>query len=279
LSEIIFGLLSAITWGGGDFAGGVASRRVGAFKAVFYGESIGLVFLFAAIPLVNETIPAIGGLLSAALAGTIGSLGLLILYQAIANGKMSIAMPVSALLAAVLPVVVSAISEGLPGRLQMIGFGLALIAIWLISQDAHDNRLVLEKLSDLRLPLFAGLCFGTYFVLIHNSTQQATLWPMIASRSGGTLLMLVVLFVRKEPFRAPLNAFPLISINAIMDVGGNLFYILAGQTGRLDVAAVLSSLYPGVTVILAWLLLKEHISSGQRVGILFALIAIGLMTV
>ena len=237
---IFFGLLSAIVWGGGDFAGGLASRRVGAWRAVFYAEIIGLALLLAALAIYREGLISTRGLLLGASAGAVGSLGLLALYRAMQVGKMSIAAPVSALLAALLPVVVGALTAGLPPLTQMAGVGLALLSIWLVSQTEGDARLRLERLSDLRLPLLAGIGFGTYFILIHGVAQEATLWPMIASRAGGTLVLVVVLFLRRESAHIPRAGWPLVTLSGTLDVGGNLFYVLAAQAGRMDIAAVLS---------------------------------------
>lgn len=276
---ILFGLLSAIVWGGGDFVGGLASRRVGAWRAVFYAEIIGLALLLAALGFYREKPISTRGLLLGAAAGAIGSLGLLALYGAMQVGKMSIAAPVSALLAALLPVVVGALTVGLPPLTQVAGVGLALLSIWLVSQTEGDARLRLERFSDLRLPLLAGMGFGTYFILIHGVAQEATLWPMIASRTGGTLVLVVVLLLRREAANIPRAGWPLVALSGTFDVGGNLFYVLAAQAGRMDIAAVLSSLYPGMTALLAWFVLKERISGGQRLGILTALAAIVLMTV
>lgn len=276
---ILFGLLSAVVWGGGDFAGGLASRRVGAWRAVFYAEMIGLAALLVALAIFQEGLLSVRGLLLGASAGAIGSLGLLALYRAMQVGKMSIAAPVSALLAALLPVLVGALTVGLPPLTQVAGVGLALLSIWLVSQTDGDARLHLERLSDLRLPLLAGIGFGTYFILIHGAAQEATLWPMIASRSGGTLVLVVVLLLRGESPKIPRAGWPLVALSGMLDVGGNLFYVLAAQTGRMDIAAVLSSLYPGMTALLAWFVLKERISGGQRLGILTALAAIILMTI
>jgi drug/metabolite transporter (DMT)-like permease len=276
---ILFGLLSAIVWGGGDFVGGLASRRVGAWRAVFYAEIIGLALLLAALGIYREGLISTRGLLLGASAGAIGSLGLLALYRAMEVGKMSIAAPVSALLAALLPVVVGALTAGLPPLTQVAGVGLALLSIWLVSQTDGDGKPRLERLSDLRLPLVAGIGFGTYFILIHGVAQEATLWPMIASRAGGTLVLVVVLFLRRESPGIPRAGWPLVTLSGCLDVGGNLFYVLAAQSGRMDIAAVLSSLYPGMTALLAWFVLKEHISNGQKLGILAALAAIVLMTI
>ena len=278
--SIIYGLFSALTWGGGDFFGGLASRKTGAYRAVFYAEILGLILLLMGLVFYREPLPSWQSLLISGAAGAIGSFGLLTLYQAITTGRMSIAAPVSALLAAALPVAVGAFTEGLPPITKLLGFALALLAVWLVAQE-HSQKSQIMRLADLRLPLLAGLGFGTYFVLMHMSSTTAVLWPMIASRSAGTVALLVFLFAKKhaewkivEP-----GAWVLVSLNAILDVGGNVFYILAGQTGRMDVSAVLSSLFPGTTVLLAWLILKEKINRVQWLGILCALVAIGLMTI
>ncbi len=163
----------------------------------------------------------------------------------------------------------------------MVGFGFALAAVWLISQDGAGSRFHIDRLSDLRLPLLAGLGFGSYFVFMSFATQatSSTFWPMIASRLAGTLLLLVLVLNRRESFSVPRDAWRVVLMNAVLDVTGNLFYILALRTGRLDISAVLSSLYPGATVMLAWFILRERLSGKQWLGIGTALFAIALLTI
>jgi len=280
LLSILFGLTSALTWGAGDFAGGLSSRKLGAYRAVLFGDFFGLLLLFVAAGIYREDFPALYPLLIAALAGMLGSMGLLVLYFSMIKGQMSIAAPVSALLAATLPVIVGGMLDGLPKPLQFLGFGFALVAVWMISQGDSNEKFHIGRLADLRLPLLAGLGFGSYFVLMGAATRAttSTFWPMISSRTAGTLLLLAFVLARRELLGVPRNAWKVVLANAILDVSGNLFYILALKTGRLDVSAVLSSLYPGATVLLAWLILKERISRNQWLGIVAALIAIALMT-
>jgi drug/metabolite transporter (DMT)-like permease len=204
---------------------------------------------------------------------------MLILYYAMGSGQMSIAAPVSALFTALLPVVASAVLEGfVSSPLKLFGFFVALTAIWLVAQGTgHTSRRA--RLADLRLPLLSGLCFGVYFILTHQATRETLLWPLMISRIFGTLTVAVFLFARREPWRVQGRpAWAFIVLNGSLDILGNAFYILAGQYGRLDVAAILSSLYPGSTVLLAWLILKEKISTPQKLGILAALTAIVFMT-
>ena len=279
--SIIFGLASALTWGAGDFTGGLAARRVGAYRSVFYAEVIGTIFLFIVIGFTGETMPGTRTMIFAALAGMMGSVGLMLLYHAMSVGMMSIAAPVSALLAAALPVAVGMFTEGLPDVLTVIGFGFALFAVWMVSQSEGGVKDILSHLSDLKLPLTAGLGFGFYFVLMHEATSEgsAVIWPMVFSRAGGMLLITTYLIVTRANWKIEPGALPIISVNGILDLGGNFFFILAGQAGRLDVASVLSSLFPGATVILSWIILKERLNRNQWIGVVCALTAIVLMTI
>jgi drug/metabolite transporter (DMT)-like permease len=276
LLSILFGLTSAISWGAGDFTGGLASRRTGAYRAVFYGEVFGSIIILVVAMIVWEPIPAWPIWVLALVGGALGTTGLLLLYHSMTKGLMSIAAPVSALLAAILPVIVGSFTESLPTLLTFIGFGFALAAVWLISQSKVGVKDILSHIADLRLPLLSGVGFGLYFVLIHTATRVDTYWPMVASRMGGVLILALYMTVRRETWKVEKVAWTMILLYGILDIGGNLFFVLAGQAGRLDVAAVLSSLYPGSTVILAWLFLKERLSRTQWIGIIAALIAIVL---
>jgi drug/metabolite transporter (DMT)-like permease len=276
--SIFYGLTSAIVWGAGDFTGGLASRKAGPYRTVMLSEAFGLLLVLAAALLTGAPVPAWPDLAWATLAGALGCSGLTLLYKSFADGQMSIAAPVSALTSAALPIAAGTLLEGFPGALKLAGFALALAAIWLISRDYGPARPAQIHLRDLRLPLIAGFFFGLYFILMDRGTQSTVLWPMIASRAAGSLVIALYVLSRGGPLLPERRTWPLIALNAVLDIGGNALYILAARAGRLDVAAVLGSLYPGSTVLLAWLLLKEKINRWQAAGILAALIAIVLMT-
>ena len=275
----LFGLLSALTWGAGDFGGGLASRRAGFYRAAFYGEFTGILFLVIMLGIVREPLPAGPDWAWNTSAGAMGAIGLLLLYRSLAEGQMSVAAPVSALMAAILPVIASSLTEGLPGVTKYMGFALALAAIWLISQGEGHRKLLYLHLADLRLPLLAGVCFGVYFILIHQGSRNATIWPMMTARITGSIVLFFFAMVNHQLHWPNRHVAPLVFLNAAGDIAGNTFYILAGQVGRLDVAAVLGSLYPGTTVLLAGLVLHERLNRSQWIGILAALAAIVLMTI
>jgi drug/metabolite transporter (DMT)-like permease len=161
----------------------------------------------------------------------------------------------------------------------MAGFVLALAAIWFISQPDGGPKSLRLRLADLSLPLIAGISFGVYLILIHRGSQNGLFWPMVSSRFSGVVTMVVYTLVTRQPFLPSKPVWPLLVLNGILDISGNGLYILAGQAGRMDVAAVLASLYPASTVLLAGLFLHERLNRLQLAGILAALAAIVLMTV
>jgi drug/metabolite transporter (DMT)-like permease len=278
LLSVFYGLISAIGWGAADFAGGLASKKSSPYQVLFLAEVAGLVPLALAAMILRERVPAPPAWAWGAAASVVGTIGLLILYQALADGHMTVAAPVSALLAAVVPVLVGGITEGWPGTLTLLGFVLALTSIWIISQNGESRDLRLN-LRTLRLPFVAGLFFGFYFVMIHEATRDSFFWPLVSARLAGTVVMIAYALALRGPMLPIRSVWPIVILGGVLDVSGNIFYVLASQTGRLDVAAVLGALYPASTVLLAWLILKERISRLQGFGILLALTSIALLTV
>jgi drug/metabolite transporter (DMT)-like permease len=274
LAPIVFGLTSAACWGAADFCGGLAAKRTQAYRVVISSQIISVFMLLVLAILTQEAPLPIDRVLLSGVAGMFGAVGMLALYRALADGHMGVAAPVSAVVAAAVPVIAGAFIEGLPETPQLIGFGLAFIAVWLISQTTHAT----VHLNDLGLPFLAGLGFGIFFVIIGNVGQSAVWWPLIAARFGSLSLLLGLTLLRKQAQIVERPLITLAVIIGVLEVGGNACYILARQAGRLDVAAVLASLYPATTVLLARLILKEHVGRSQVMGIAAALAAIVLIT-
>ena len=270
--SILYGILSAATWGAADFIGGLASKRTSPYRVLFLGALAGLVPFFGLAVLTRELIPPVRDMLWAGLASLLGLGGLIFLYRALASGQMTIAAPVSAVFAGLIPVVFAFFTEGLPSVTTLTGFLLAFISVWLISQS--DGKHIRFSISDLRLPLISGLFFGLYFIAIHQATLNAFFWPLVSARSTGLIALGSFALLSRQPVMPPRDLWGPVILNGILDIGGNGFYVLAARTGRLDVAAVLGALYPASTVLLAWMFLKERISWIQTVGILFAFAAI-----
>jgi drug/metabolite transporter (DMT)-like permease len=274
--SILYGILSAGTWGAADFIGGIASKRTSPYRVLFLAEIAGMVPFTLLALLLREPLPPVSDMLIGAGSSLIGLGGLLLLYRALASGQMTVAAPVSALFAAFIPVVFGLLALGVPSIATLAGFALAFAAVWFISQTEITNWRF--TLADLRLPLLSGLFFGLYFLTLHRATLNAFFWPLAAARFAGFVgLGLYALFTRK-PALPPREVWGFCTVNGVLDIGGNAFYILAAQTGRLDVAAVLSALYPASTVLLAWIFLKERLTWTQTLGVVLAFIAIILFT-
>lgn len=276
LLSIIYGILSAATWGAGDFIGGLASKQTSPYRVLFLAEIAGMIPFTVLALLLREPMPPASDMLVGAGSSLIGLAGLLFLYRALASNQMTIAAPVSALFAALIPVIFGFFTLGVPSTTTLIGFVLAFAAVWLISQTDMTNWRF--SLWELRLALLSGFFFGLYFLTLHRATLNAFFWPLAAARFAGFLALGVYALLARQPALPPRNIWGLSVVNGLLDIGGNAFYVLAAQTGRLDVAAVLSALYPASTVLLAWIFLKERITWLQTVGVLLAFIAIVLFT-
>lgn len=273
----LFGLLAALSWGTGDFAGGIASRKIGPYRAVMFAEGIGLAVVSFIMLFFPEALLDLRSVLWSIVAGIVGTIGLIAFFEAMRRGRLSVVAPLSALLGAIVPVVVGGIMDGLPKASVLIGMGLALIAIVLVSREetSEEDK---EKAPYLHIPILAGSAFGLYFILIHQASQNYVWGPLLIARTSGMLSVALFLLIKRGDFSVPAGNWRLLAVNGIFDVGGNAFYILASQAGRMDVSAVLSSLYSGVTVFLAWIILKEKLQVTQWIGIVLALVAIILMT-
>ncbi|HXF84782.1 MAG TPA: DMT family transporter [Anaerolineales bacterium] len=270
--SVLYGLASSLSWGAADFIGGLASKTTSPYRVLYLAEIAGLIPFLALALLTGEALPSAADLLWGACASIIGLMGLLLLYRALAEGQMTIAAPVSALLAALIPVIFGLFTLEIPPWTTLIGFGFALLAVWLVSQN--DSTTWRFAFSDLRLPLLSGFFFGLYFLTLHKATLNAFFWPLVSARFAGFVAIGLFALITRRPAMPPREVWGYSLFNGVIDIAGNGFYILAAQTGRLDVAAVLSSLYPAATALLAWIFLKERLTFLQTIGVCFAFTAI-----
>jgi len=272
---VLLGLATALTWGAADFGGGIAAKRTNAYGVVIVSH-IGSGIVTAVVALIiGEAVPPLQNWLLGVSAGVAGGTGLMLLYRALAEGKMSIAAPVSAVVAASLPVVFGGLTQGFPAAVTLLGFALALASVWLL---ASDNGIVRASLKELALPVVSGILFGLFFVLIALAGRQATFWTVASSRIGSVASLLAFSFLTRQDWQPARQHWGLLVLIGMIDVAGTVCFSTATQLGRLDVATVLSSLYPGATVLLAWIFLRETISRLQWVGVLLSLGAIVLLT-
>jgi drug/metabolite transporter (DMT)-like permease len=268
-----FGLGSAALWGAGDFSGGLAARKANVYAVALMAQAAGVVLLVALAVARAEPLPPSSDLGWGAAAGVMGAVGIAALYRALALGRMSIAAPVTAVVTAALPVLLSSISQGFPYPTQTVGFGLAVAGVWLISRSGGASR----PPGGTGLALLAGVGFGGFLVFIAQVRPPALFWPLAAAKVSSFFSVLAAARLVGKPRLPATSLLPLAALAGLLDAGGNALFVLAGQRGRLDVASILASLYPAATVLLARFVLGERVSRTQAIGIAAALVAVPLI--
>jgi drug/metabolite transporter (DMT)-like permease len=298
---VLLGLAAAVLYGSGDFLGGMATRRAHVLTVLTLVETAAVIV--AVVTAVLSGGPAsLPGLAWGFSAGAIGGLGLIIFYVGLAAGPMSVVAPVSGLVATVLPVAVALAEGERPGPGVYAGALLCLVAIVLASSAsetdepgppghtshtshtslAHPPRRLARAIA---YGTASGVSFGLFFLLIRNAGQSGEVWPVAAGRIGELAVVLAAAAVLRPGLLRGISGglrggIPLAAVSAgVIDVVANLCYVAATRIGAFGLAVVLASLYPGVTVLLARVVLGERLRWIQRVGLGLAAIGILLVTI
>ena len=256
-------LVSAVVYGAADFSGALASRRSNPFNA------LAIVSLTSTVLLPPGT-----DLLWAAAAGLAGSLGLVAFYRGLSIGSAAIVSPTAGVVGAAVPVLFVALTEGLPKPLQVLGFGLAILGIWLVTHS--DSTAEPVNREGFALAVAAGVAFGAFFLLIAHVETRSPFAPMAVGKITGFSLALLLLIGGRKPSLSAAGG-SLAIVSGVLDAAGNALYFLAQHITRLDVAVVLCSLYPASTVVLAYMALRQRISRMQAAGVAVCLLAIVLI--
>jgi drug/metabolite transporter (DMT)-like permease len=209
------------------------------------------------------------------LAGLAGGIGITGLYNGLAVGRMGVVAPITAVMAALIPVAAGVVLQGVPPPLVLVGIGLAILAVLLVSRgvDARDPNEP-DRPSGLRFAIVGGIGIGAFSVFVAQISDGHAFGPLTLIRATEAALIVGVVLVTRSAWRPERRLLPAISAVGVLDMAGNGFFILAVQAGSLAVAAVLSSLYPVTTVILAAVFLRERVTAIHAVGIGLAVVAI-----
>ncbi len=290
-NSVGLGLVAASTWGGSDFAGGLGARRSPALLLVASGHVVTLIVLMMMCWLGHAPFPHSVEFIEGAFGGLEGSLALALFYRALAMGAMGLTAALTGLLTALVPVLFALWSEGFPSPVAAGGLLLGLLAILLIAYSpGHSTPPVA-----LGLGAISGVGFGLQLILLKLAATGGVLWALTSARIGGVLGMGAILafaWPRRDlsdgqsrgksgnALTEPVwSGFWRLGIIAGgLDTIGNLGYTLAAHTGRLDVAAMVSSLYPGFTILLAAVILRERPSRRQTLGMAVALASVVLLS-
>ena len=278
---ILLGLAAAVLYGSGDFLGGLAARRAHVLAVLTLAEGAGAAVALAAATL-SPGSPSLAGLAWGIGAGLVGGLGLIIFYIGLAAGPMSVVAPVSGLVSTVLPVAVALADGERPGAGVYAGALLCLVAIVLASSAGQTSAAQRHARPGRAIAygIAAGFSFGLFFLLIRNAGQTGELWPVAAARIGELAVVLIAAAVLRPGLRLRRAGGSLLLVAAgagVIDVVANICYVAATRTGMFGLAVVLASLYPGITVLLARVVLGERLRWVQRAGL--GLAALGVLLV
>jgi drug/metabolite transporter (DMT)-like permease len=277
---VLLALASAVAYGLSDFFGGMLSRRTSVWPVAVMAQVGGAVFvLVPALFLPGE--PGMTALLWGALSGVGSGVGTVFLYRGLSTGRMSVVAPLSGVGAAVLPVLVGLLGGERPQLLAWLGIACALPAIWLVSAGEGDEGLTGEPVSRSSTGvldgILAGVGFGLLFAALGQVPEEAGLVPAGVGLAFATPVIIALAVALRHPWLPrDRHAFAATGVGAL-GAGATVLFQLATQSGLLSIAAVLSSLYPAFTVLLAVLVLREHIHRGQAFGLALAGLAVTLV--
>lgn len=280
----LLAFVSSLLYGAADFTGGLATRRAGVLPVVVVSQLSGLVLLLLMLPFLPAASPSRTDLLWGVSAALAGSVGVALLYHALAIGRMAVVAPTTAVCAVAIPVVVSVFLGERPGLLAVAGILLGVGSIVLVSQQtaadvgarAGNDRTALRLPTGVAVALGSGVAIGLFFLSLARTRPEAGMWPILMSRATSVTLFGAAVALGRRSLRMP-GALRLALICGAVDMAANALYLVAARVGPLSVVVTLSSLYPASTVLLARVVLGERLNGWQIAGAGCALAAIALI--
>ncbi|MGM0653518.1 MAG: EamA family transporter [Bacillota bacterium] len=276
-----YALLAAGLYGGADFSGGVATRRLNQYQVILLTALTGAA-LMAVLALVwQDGLPSLSSIGNAVVASIFGAIGLATLYNALAYGRASIVAPASAVVASAIPVVYAAVIQGLPSAVTFSGFILAAVGIWLTTRTElpYEEELAEKEAgAGLLQGVLSGLFFSGWFIFIARIEPGYIFSPFVFGKLASAAVGLLIISVKKLSLPNPVKS-PFAILAGLLDAMANVLYLVATFLTRVDIAAVLVCTYPAATVILAMLFFKEKISRPQALGVFICVLAIALIII
>lgn len=270
---IAFGLLAALSFGGGDFVGASAARRAGVLVVAAGTQLAGLVVLLVALAVVRPEIPQIDGIALGLVAGIAGGIGLAALFGGMAVGSMGLVAALSGAGSLVIPLIVGGLMGARVAPLQLVGIGAAAAAAGAASGASRGD----VGRRALLLSALAAAAFGTWYVLLDLAAEAADpLWTLALSRTASALVTGLLAVGRFDRSRYP---FRVVAAAGLLDVAGNALYIAARAEMAVGLAAALTGLYPIVTMLLARFILRERLAPLGLVGVALAVAAVVLISI
>lgn len=278
MAAVPLSLLAALCWGSADFIGGVVSRRNQIPGVMLTVLGVGFLLSLSYVLLASEALPSSHAILFAIIGGTVGSAGLTLFYLAMSLGKLGVVTPIAASGVAV-PVIVGIIGGDELPTLVAVGLALTVTGIILTSIEGSEEELEEDKDGGRKvvaIALLSAVGLGSYFVFSRVSYEESIGWTLVFGRSIAVPVLLAFVIVRHVVMPAGRDR-GLAITGGTFDVAATAFVGLALAGGALSVVAVLSSLYPVVTIFLAFFILRERLRPIQALGALLALAGVILI--
>jgi drug/metabolite transporter (DMT)-like permease len=277
---VVLALVSALAYGLSDFVGGLVSRRTSAWAVAVVGQSSSTVVTAAAAVFLPGS-PRPADFAWALVAGIGSGMGTGFLYRGFSSGRMSVVAPVSAVGAALVPALVGAVTGERPGLLVWVGVLAALPGIWLVSSSPQDPIVHGQPRESVAAGLvdgiLAGLGFGVLFAALGQVPDGAGWWPLAFAQLVSVPAVVLLALALRADWRPRGRAIRVAALCGPLGALATGAFLLATQHGFLTVAGVLASLYPASTVLLAALVLKEHVHRAQGVGLVLCGLAVALV--
>lgn len=273
---VLLGLLAAACYGAADFCGGLATRRSGMFAVAIVSQAMGFVLLLGVVPFFGGRLTQEGALYGA-IAGVCGAIGIVLLYHALSIGKMGVVSPITAVLAAALPVVAGLLRGDRLSSWQTAGIGIALAAVVLISLTTEPDGRFEFSTAGVREAIVSGIALGGFYIFLALAGKGAGLYPLACARFGSIICLLLVALALGRTITPVAVTLRIILLGGVVDMTANVLYVLAAYAGYLSIAAVLTSLYPASTVFLARIVLRERLANIQKFGVVLALAGVALI--
>ena len=274
LAVVALSLLASVGWGFSDFGGGLTSRSAPVLGVLGGSQAASLLVGIPLLLAVHEPAMRPVDLGISVLGGILGSTGLVFLYRGLSSGRMAVVAPVAAVLTATIPVVFGFITEGLPSVLGLIGIGAAAVSVILVSRPSDNAG---GGPSGLVYAVAAGTLFGLFTVVVSGLDDAFIISPLIVIRVASIAMIGTWIVIRRPAWRVPRRLWPALLLVGIGDMTATALYLTSIAIGPLAIAAILSSLYPVVTTILAAVVLRERVTPAHAAGIVAAGVAVALI--
>jgi drug/metabolite transporter (DMT)-like permease len=271
----LLALGAALAWGGGDFLGGLSSRRAHVLTVLVVSQLVGLAGLVGWLLIARDPWPGIEDVAPAVGAGLAGVIGLAALYRGLALGAMAIVAPISAA-SPLVPLVVDAANGSVPSAVQGVGIAAVLVGVGVLSREPRSRGRV-RVTGGVGLALVAALGFGVFFVSIDAAADASVPWAATTARATASVLVVAVAVGTRVTLRPPRRLLPMVAAVGLLDATGNALVAGATTLGAAGVVAVLSAVYPLTTIVLARLVLGERVDPLRRAGGAMALCGAALV--